>query len=171
MAVTSQELRDGKPVEARRQGLRAPLNRSDLDRAAPWLRLLAGAALIAWSSYTTIQGIGVDFAPFFVGQSVMAFGVSAHQLIAGLVFAALLSLIEWLTSERMLIVYCAALLIDARYTQWQIGPFIQSLAQYHVRLEDPVVALIASFIVSWGLSLAIARYGELLLFGRRGQKD
>lgn len=149
--------RENKP-----RSLRAPLSREDLDRAGPWLRLLAGIFLIAGSSYATITGVGEDFAPLLVGD---IYSIPIY-IIAGAAAAALLSLGEWLTSERIPLLYAAFLFADARYTQWQIGPWVDSLAMYHLassRWAAPVV----SFLVSWGLSLAVARYGEILLFGRR----
>ena len=159
MAVQSRYTGEETP----RGGLRAPLNRQDLDRAAPWLRLLAGAALIAWSSYTTVAGIGVDFAPLVNGRALWGIPLA---VVAGLAAAALLSLVQWLTSEHAPLIYAAALVVDARYTQWQLGPWIADLAAYHLQ-SMPVVAWIVAFVVSWGLALLVARYGEILLFGRR----
>lgn len=153
-----------RSVPVRRGVLQAPLDRGAIDRAAPWLRLIAGAALIAWSSYTTIAGVGQDFAPILQGR--MAFGLEA-TLVAGLLVAAFLSLGEWLTSEHLPLLYCALLVLDARYTQLQIGPWIDALAAYHLRAAPQWLPGVVSFLVGWGLSLAIARYGEILLFGRR----
>lgn len=148
----------------KRSILAAPLDRNAIDRAAPWLRLLAGAALIAWSSYTTITGVGADFSPILTGK--ILFGMEA-TLVVGLLVAAFLSLGEWLTSEHVPIFYSALLIIDARYTELQIGPWIDALAAYHLRGASQWVPGVVSFLLSWGLSLAIARYGEILLFGRR----
>lgn len=155
-AVKSEETRT-KP-----RGLRAPLSRDDLDRAGPWLRAALGVSLIAWSSYTTIAGVGIDFAPLLAGA---IYGIPLF-IIAGIAAAVLLSLGEWLTSERAPLVYTAFLFVDARYTQWQIGPWINALALHHLGASS-WAAPVVSFLVSWGLSLAIARYGEILLFGRR----
>ncbi len=144
--------------------LAAPLDRNAIDRAAPWLRLFAGIALIAWSSYSTITGVGQDFSPILKGK--MAFGLEA-TLVVGLLVAAFLSLGEWLTSEHIPILYSALLILDARYTEMQMGPWIDKLAAYHLQQASPWVPTVVSFLLSWGLSLAIARYGEILLFGRR----
>jgi hypothetical protein len=161
--VRSVELKDGQPVERARGILRAPLHRADLDRAAPWLRLLAGLALIAVSTYTTIAGFGQDFAPLLQGTIA---GISV-ALIAGLAAAGFLSLGEWLTSEHAPLIYCALLVLDARYTQQQTGPWVDALAQYHLRAAPAWAAPVVAFVASWGLALAVARYGELLLFGKR----
>lgn len=162
---TADERLTRPPVKViRRNILQAPLDRNTVDRAAPWLRLLAGAALIAWSSYTTITGVGADFSPILAGK--MVFGLDA-VLVTGLIVALLLSLGEWLTSEHVPIIYSALLVIDARYTEMQIGPWIAALAAYHLRASPQLLSTVVSFLLSWGLSLAIARYGEILLFGRR----
>lgn len=144
--------------------LQAPLDRNAIDRAAPWLRLMAGAALIAWSSYTTVAGVGSDLAPILKGN--MAFGMDA-TLVVGLLVALFLSLGEWLTSEHIPILYSALLILDARYTELQIGPWLDALAAYHLRASPQWLPGVVSFVASWGLSLVIARYGEILLFGRR----
>lgn len=153
-----------KELPPRRRGLSAPLNREMLDRAGPWLRLSAGVALIAYTSYTTIAGIGEDFAPVLQGT---LYGPLSVQLAAGIMAAALISLVQWLTSEQHKLIYLIFLAIDARYTQRQIGPGIDALAQYHMRGLDSIVPAVVSFLASWGLSLFAARYGEILLFGKR----
>lgn len=146
-----------------RRGPRPLLNRADLDRAGPWLRLFAGLFLLVWSTYTTIVGIGIDFAPLLIGT---IYGIPV-AIIAGLAAAALLSFGEWLTSETVPLVYSALLVVDARYTQWQISPWIDTLSAYHLKGTSAILIAVVSFLVSWGMSLAIARYGEILLFGRR----
>lgn len=156
-----------RSVQQRHGVLRAPLDRNAIDRAAPWLRLLAGAGLIAWSSYTTVAGVGSDFAPILAGK--MAFGMDA-TLVVGLLVALFLSLGEWLTSEHIPILYSALLILDARYTELQIGPWVDALVGYHLRGASQWVPGVVSFLLSWGLSLVIARYGEILLFGRRRQE-
>lgn len=152
-----------EPLGPRRRGLSAPLNRDHLDRAGPWLRLLAGVVLIAYTSYTTIVGIGEDFAPLLQGS---VYGVPI-QVLAGVGAALFISLVQWLTSEQYKLIYLIFLAIDARYTQRQIGPGIDALAQYHMRDLDPILPSVVSFVVSWGSSLLAARYGEILLFGKR----
>lgn len=153
-----------EPIRPRRRGLSAPLSRDMLDLAGPWLRLLAGAVLIAYTSYTTIIGIGEDFAPVLQGP---LYGPISVQLAAGMMAALLISLVQWLTSEQHKVVYLIFLVIDARYTQRQIGPAISALTEYHMRDLDRLIPSMVSFLASWMLSLVAARYGEILLFGKR----
>lgn len=148
---------------AARDTLAAPLSRSTVDNARPWVRLILGAALIAWSSYTTVAGVARDFAPLLTGT---LYGVPA-TLIGGLGVALFLSFGEWLTSEHFPLLYCGLLIIDARYTQQQIGAPIDALAQFHLEKLPPMVPSVVSLLLSWILALAVARYGELLLFGKR----
>jgi hypothetical protein len=151
-----------------RGGMAAPINRDHLDRAGPWLRLVAGLALIAYTSYTTITGIGEDFAPILKGS---LYGTVSMQLVAGVSAALLISLVEWLTSESYPIIYAVFLMIDARYTQRQIEPSIAALAEYHLRGLASLVPTVVSFVASWGVSLVAARYGEILLFGKRTRRE
>jgi hypothetical protein len=141
--------------------LRAPLNRRDLDRVAPWLRAGLGLTLLAWSSYATIVGFSNDLSPVLDGK--MLFAIPAGVLV-GILLAVLLSLGEWLTSERARLVYGVLLLVDAWYTQRQIGPAAEKLAKAH--LSDASIAPFVALVLSWLAALAIARYGEILLFGR-----
>lgn len=152
------------PIRPPRRGLSAPLSREHLDLAGPWLRLLAGIVLIGYTSYTTIAGIGEDFAPLLTG---MLYGQISKQLAAGIAAAVFISLVQWLTSEQYRLIYLVFLAIDARYTQRQIGPSIAALAEYHMRDLDPIIPTVVSLCFSWGMSLVAARYGEILLFGKR----
>lgn len=155
---------DSKPlVTPKRDTLAPPLSRDTLNNARPWIRLLLGAALIAYSSYTTIIGIGRDFAPLLSGN---VYGIPM-TLIGGTLAALFLSAGQWLTNGHFQLLYVALLLIDARYTQQQIGPPIDTLARFHLAGLHPLAPLVVSLCVSWFLSLAVARYGEVLLFGKR----
>lgn len=140
---------------------RAPLNRRDIDRALPWLRLLLGAGLIGFSAVTTVTGVRDDCGPLCAG----AWQSAPVWAVVGLGVAALISLGQWLSSGRWQLVYSVLLLIDARYTQKVIGPPIEALAAYH--MDGAQVAWVVAAVVSWGLALLTARFGEVLLFGRR----
>lgn len=159
MTVQSETLTK-KPA---RDTLAPPLSRDTIDNARPWVRLLLGAALIAWSSYTTVSGVARDFAPLLQGA---IYGVPM-TLIGGLAVALFLSFGEWLTNGHFPLFYCGLLIIDARYTQQQIGPPIDALARYHLSGLHEYAPLVVSFLVSWFVALAVARFGEVLLFGKR----
>ena len=156
MAIPAKDVRKAAP-----RGVDPILSHTHLDKAGPWLRTMLGLALIAFTGYTTITGVGVDFAPLLEGAPPVVW------LAAGLGVAVLLSLGEWLTSESVPLVYSILLLIDARYTQWQIGPKVDALAKYHLQDYPWYLTAGVSLVVSWGLAIVVARYGEILLFGRR----
>ena len=155
--VTQKTMPDAAP-----RGVRGTLvTHTQLDKAAPWIRAMLGLALIAYTSYTTIAGVGADFAPLFMGAPPWA------PIAAGLGVAVFLSLGEWLTSEHVPFVYILLLLIDARYTQRQVGPWVDALATYHLQAQPAFLTAGVSVLVSWGLAVAAARYGEILVFGKR----
>lgn len=155
---------ESKPlITAKRDTLAAPLNRATLDNARPWIRLMLGVALIAYSSFTTITGVGRDFAPLLQGD---VYGIPM-TLIGGICAALFLSGGQWLTNGHFTLLYVGLLLVDARYTQQQIGPAIGALASFHLSGLHPFAPFVVSLLVSWSLALAVARYGEVLLFGKR----
>ena len=159
MTVIEKPMPDKAPAN---RGVRSTLvNHNQLDKAAPWLRLLLGLSLIAYTSYTTVAGVGADFAPLLRDAPWYV------PIAAGVGVAAFLSVGEWLTSESVPVVYTLLLLLDARYTQRQVGPWVDALAQYHLAEQNSYLTLAVSLVVSWGLALIAARYGEILLFGRR----
>lgn len=156
---------ENKPL--RGHAIPAPLNRAQLQKSAPWLRLILGGALITYTSYTTVRGVGEDFAPLLQGS----IGPLPLTLIGGLAAALLLSLGQWLTSESYPIVYSVLLLFDARYTQRQIGASVDALAAYHMAGLDRWIVSVVSLGASWGVSLLAARYGEILLLGKRAKRE
>lgn len=158
--MTVHEMPAKKPP---RDTLAPPLSRDTINHARPWIRLLLGVALIAYSSYTTISGVGKDFAPLLQGT----FSGVPMTLIGGIGVALFLSGGQWLTNGHFPLLYFGLLLIDARYTQQQIGPAIDALVRFHLNGLHPLAPLVVSLCVSWALALAVARYGEVLLFGKR----
>jgi hypothetical protein len=159
--VTSKPMPETNPTQPTRGINRAPLNHEHLDKSAPWIRMLLGLGLIAYTGYTTINGVRTDLAPLLVGAPWYM------PLATGLGVAVFLSAGEWYTSEVAPFVYFILLLVDSRYTQRQIGPWIETLAAYHLKEYPSYLTVMVSLIVSWALAIAAARYGEILLFGRR----
>lgn len=158
--MTAREAPAKKPP---RDPLAAPLSRDTINNARPWIRLLLGVVLIAYSSYTTINGVGRDFAPLLQGT---IYGIPM-TLIGGIGVALFLSFGQWLTNGHFTLLYVGLLLVDARYTQQQIGPAIDALARFHLSALHPWAPMVVSLLVSWSLALSVARYGEILLFGKR----
>lgn len=156
-------VREAPAKKPPRDTLAPPLSRDTIDNARPWIRLILGVVLIAWSSYATISGVGKDFAPLLQGTIS---GIPM-TLIGGLGVALFLSFGQWLSNGHFTLLYCGLLLIDARYTQQQVGPAIDALARFHLSGLHPLAPSVVSLLVSWSLALSVARYGEVLLFGKR----
>lgn len=175
MAVQSKDLKNGEPVgddalfEQLLSGVgsaradRPLLNRSHLDKSLPYVRALVGLVLLAYGALSTIDGVRVDCGPLCVG---LWQGLPVWQ-VAGIIVAVLLSVGQWFTSDRYPTIYYALLLVDIRYTQWWADDWIMPLTRYHVRGIDPMLAVGIGLVVSYALAYGVARFAELLLFGRR----
>lgn len=140
---------------------RAPLSRADLQKAAPYLRAGLGVVLIAYSALSTIDGVQADCGPLCAG---LVYGVPLGLLV-GVGVAALLSLGQWLTSESWRFAYAVLLLVDARYSQRWLDDWLLPVAAHNI--GDVGLASSAGLLLSWALAIAIAMFGEILLFGRR----
>jgi hypothetical protein len=156
MAVKSYDL--GERQETRNT---PPLNRRDLEKSGPYLRAILGVGLIAYSSISTIDGVRNDCGPLCAA----AWQGIPIWIIAGVAVAAGLTLVQWLTSESWRFVYAVALLIDARYSQRWLDDWFVPVASHNV--TDITLAIGAGLVLSWVGALAIAMFGEVLLFGRR----
>lgn len=143
--------------------LRAPLSRKHLYKAAPGLRAVLGIVLIGASWYSTIIGVHADATPL----ELPSVGFVPGGIIAGIVLALLLTIGEWLTSEKAIYIYIGLLVLDAWYTQRQIDDRSYALVAYHLAAAPPWAPPILGFVLSWLIAIAVARFGELLLFGRR----
>lgn len=147
----------------------APLSRSDLDRSLPWFRVLLGLVLITYSSVATIDGVRVDCGPLCAGPISGLPVVIPVWIVLGVLVAVLMSVAEWLTSDRYMTIYAVVLLADARYSQSWLDDWILPLVTYHT--QGSPLAWAIGLVVSWGLAILVARFGEVLLFGRRTKKE
>jgi hypothetical protein len=152
----------------------APINRDITDAAAPWLRLLLGVAFVAYSANTTIQYGADDLAFFFKAGLDFTIGYVADRYWYASLFAVILFLGEVVCGERWPRIYWLFLIPDAFYTSRQIQQGFQNA--FTVILSggsaNPSGAAIAGAIVaSWVAGLLIgfiiAKWGEVLIFGRR----
>jgi hypothetical protein len=139
----------------------APLNRTYLDHARTPLRVLFGLAFIAYSSIATIRWIDRVAAPA-VGATTWI-GLDAG-VVLGVVVAIVVITLEFVLSEE---------------GWWYVLPFAPDVFMTHTMTVPWVSAIIISksagaewaaslaFVVSLGLSAAVAYGGEHLLFGKR----
>lgn len=144
-----------------RPGVAAPLPREWLDTVAPAIRVLAGLVFIAWSWVSTIIILGKVLKP--VITSALVEGVPDRFLVA-IGFAFLISLIEFVASNRWAGAYWLVLLLgDASFTAWQTRAWIVLIVEANTPIALPGHILI--WIVSGVCGIIAAKFGEVLLFG------
>jgi hypothetical protein len=153
----------------------APISRGLVDELLPWLRALLGIIFIAYSANSTIF-IGADdllwlFAPtaqITIGSFPDAYWYSCFTAL--LLFAG-----EVATSERFKRTYWLFLIPDAFYTGRGLWVGLRKAMRILIggQLgESPAAAMVAdivAFIVAAVLGYLIAKWGEVLLFGKRRQ--
>jgi hypothetical protein len=139
----------------------APLPRAWLDTIAPGTRVFFGLLFLAWSWISTVIILGQLLSPALTSTH----GIPDRYVVA-IVAAFLVSLAEFVSSDRWPISYWAVLLIaDASFTTWQTHAWLVLLVEPHAELTAGVQAAI--WITSLVGGIIAARFGELLLFGKR----
>lgn len=136
----------------------APLDETKLDTIAPVLRVLGGAALIAYSGTTTVIILGGLLSAVIKGEIA---GLGMAYLVAG-VLAFLVTIGQWATRRKaqkahwFLVLFC-----DAPFTTWQTAAWLTIIAQAQttVELAGQIVIWVAA--LAWGIFCAKA--GEALL--------
>lgn len=156
MSVRSHRIEDER--EAR--GTAAPLPRRYLDTSRRPARILAGVAFVAYSSIGTILGVQEDLAPSLANRAdgaILGYGIGVAAAIV--IFVA-----ELLLAEAAFFWYVLFLIPDAWYTYrfsgW-IAPLIET------RIADPTLAQIVTVALTGLFAVAVAYFGERLLFGKR----
>jgi hypothetical protein len=142
-----------------------PLDRAMLDSAASPMRVFFGIVFLAWSWISTVVVLGAFLAPAVPGDAA---GIPARYIVA-LVFAILITAVEFVSASRWAPVYWLVLLaFDAPFTTIQTHAWgVVLTAPY---LAGGVVTSGADamiWLVSVVAGVIAAILGELLLFGRR----
>jgi hypothetical protein len=144
-----------------RPGTAAPLPREWLDTVAPAIRVLAGLVFLAWSWVSTILILGKVLRP--VLTSALIEGVPDRFLVA-LGFAFLISLVEFVASDRWKGAYWLVLLLgDASFTAWQTRAWLVLIVEANTPIEP--AGHVAIWIASILGGIIAAKFGETLLFG------
>lgn len=142
-----------------------PLPRAWLDAITPALRVLFGLIFIAWSWLSTIIILGVLLKP--VVPETLIPGLPDRFIIA-ISLAFLVSLAEFVSSDRWPAVYWSVLLIcDASFTAWQTRIWLVTIVQAQTPIAPSGHFLI--WVVSIFGGVVAAKFGEVLLFGRRAR--
>lgn len=140
-----------------------PLSRRRVDAAVPGLRLIGGVLFVAYSSASTIRGVGSDVLPALPGASLLPNLPDA--LIAGIVAAVAIFVLEIVLAERSRYGYMLVLAVDAWYTFRQLKPGMESIVR--ARALSPFLVDVLTIAAGGALAIAVAMFGEILLFGRR----
>lgn len=146
-----------------RPGTAAPLPREWLDTVAPAIRVLFGVIFIAWSWISTVIIVGTWLRPLLPSATIP---FAPDWFLVAFAFALLVSLVEFVASDRWPVVYwMVMLLLDASFTAWQTRAWLLVIVQAQTQITPlgHVAIWIASIL---GGTLA-AKFGEVLLFGKR----
>lgn len=158
----------------------APISRRLIDELLPWLRALLGIIFIAYSANSTIFMGAADLMWLFEPTKQITIGSFADAYWYSSFVALILFVGEVACGERFKRTYWLFLIPDAFYTgrgMW--GGLIKActiLAGSFVQ-DDPlrpspiatVVGYIFGTILAATLGYFIAKWGEVLLFGKRRQ--
>jgi hypothetical protein len=140
---------------------RPPLSRTIIDANLPTFRLIFGLAFVAYAAITTVVGVYLDLQAPLDGL-VWARMIGA---IAGLVVAAVIFAIQLFCAEHLWPLYYLSLIPDTLYSNRPIAWLSDRFAA--VDGVQTATELYTSIVVGITISFAIARFGELLLFGVR----
>lgn len=151
----------------------APINRALVDEALPWMRAILGIAFIAYSANSTIFIGAADLLRYFDSTRQITISTFPDAFWYSGVLALILFAGEVATSERYPRAYRLFLFPDAFYTargiQLGLSKALAILASSFV--GEGQVAGIIGFILSLPFSFyfgyQIAKWGEVLLFGKR----
>jgi hypothetical protein len=144
----------------RSRPLAAPIDRRHLDTARRPLRILCGILFVGYSSIGTIVGVRGDLG------SALANNPDAAMIGAGVGMALALGifLAEILLAEAAIGWYLLVLAPDAWYT-YRFSDWIGAIV--HGSMAPGIAADVLSIIITAVFALAVAYFGERLLFGKR----
>lgn len=144
-------------------GTAAPLPREWLDAIATPVRVFFGIVFIAWSWISTVLIVGAWLRPLLSAATVPG---APDWFLAAFLFACLVSLVEFVASDRWDAVYWIVMLaLDASFTTWQTRAWLLIIVQAQTEIGPLGHALI--WLVSVVGGIIAAKFGEVLLFGRR----
>ena len=148
-----------------RAGMAPPLPREWLDTIAMPLRVLLGVIFIAWSWISTLLILGAALKPVISSAAIESL---PDRFLVAIGFALLVSLVEFVSSDRWPIAYWAVLLLcDASFTTWQTRTWLITIVQ--AQTEIATLGHIGIWIVSIIGGIVAAKFGEVLLFGSRAR--
>jgi hypothetical protein len=151
-----------RPLPESRPSSHGPISRSYLRAAKSPARVIAGLAFIAYSSAATIQYVNSDLSSVLQGR--LWIGMQAGYVL-GLLLAIAITGWEWLAADEPFVWYALPLALDSWYTYRMTVPWVALIVQ--AQIDTPATATATAIIISAVSSVAVALFGERLLFGRR----
>lgn len=150
--------RDSRSVD---YDVAAPLPRAYLDSARTPARVFFGILFVAYSSIGTVTGVQGDLAPALAHRTDgLMIGYALGFALALLIFLA-----ELLLAEVSPFWYSVVLIPDVWYT-YRFSGWIGAIIRANVEADSLVVG--ATVVITTTIfSLAVAYFGERLLFGKR----
>ena len=141
--------------------------RAWLDLAYTPLRITLGVLFVAFCAVSTVYGVHDDALGTLTKHQVAIrayAGLDVHSAgyALGVLVAAIIFIGEVLTGERHPLVYIIFLVPDVKYSQ----TFTRVVGDLLIP-DVNVVTRILEFIIGLALAIALAYYGEQLIFGRR----
>lgn len=165
MTVKSHPMHDGQARDNDEyEDERAPISRKFLDMFRTPARIALGIIFVAYSSIGTVIGVQSDLAPALTSRTD---GLMLGYVI-GFALAILIFTGELLLAEVSPFWYSVVLLPDVWYT-YRLSGWIGAIIRTRVQAE-PLIETVAVVIVTIIFSLAVAYFGERLLFGRRRRR-
>jgi hypothetical protein len=140
------------------------LPREWLDTIAPGVRVVLGVLFIAWSWVSTIIIVGWLLEPLLHDTSTI--GIIADRFLVAFVIAFLVSIAEFVSAERWPGAYWIVLLLaDASFTAFQTRVWLTQIIA--PRTTITLIGDLTIWVVAIVGGIIAAKFGELLLFGRR----
>jgi hypothetical protein len=137
-----------------------PISRHHLDTARRPFRVLLGILFVGYSSIGTIVGVQSDLAPALAQRPDGAM----LGLAVGIGLALAIFVAEVLLAEAALGWYIMVLIPDSWYTI-RFSDWIGLIMYAH--MPDGVITRMSVVLVTAVFSIAVAYFGERLLFGKR----
>lgn len=153
----------------------APISRGLVDELLPWMRALLGIIFIAYSANSTIFMGASDLLWLFNSTKNITIGSFADAYWYSSFVALILFVGEVACGERFKRTYWLFLIPDAFYTGRGMWTGLTKAVTILVGawVGDGPVASVAGFILGTALAAVsgyfIAKWGEVLLFGKRRQ--
>jgi hypothetical protein len=153
----------------------APIPRNLIDELLPWLRAALGIVFIAYSANSTIFMGASDLMWLFLPTTLITIGSFPDAYWYSAFVALLLFVGEVATGERYKRVYWLFLIPDAYYTargMWHGLTKAMTILAGGIVGDGPVAyvaGLILGTITAGAIGYLIAKWGEVLLFGKRRQ--